>query len=268
MIVLHAIALATVLPWFFTWSGVGVMALMIWVSGGLGITLGFHRLLTHRSFKTPRWLEYTLTVCGCLAWQGAPANWVGVHRLHHKFADADEDPHSPRHGFTWSHILWTLHKRIEGIRGVDAARDLMRDRPMRWINRFYFLPQFLLAGLLLGLGWAVGGPWTAASWIVWGIALRTVVVFHSTWFVNSASHTWGYRNYPDTKEHSTNLWWVALASFGEGWHNNHHKFPRSARHGLRRFELDPTWWTILALERMGLAWDVQRPPAEKMPSAG
>ncbi|MEX0653187.1 MAG: fatty acid desaturase [Phycisphaeraceae bacterium] len=267
MAVLHVAALAAALPWLFSWSGLALFFVLLWVSGGLGVTLGFHRLLTHRSFRTPKWLEYTLSVCGCLAWQGAPANWVGVHRLHHKHADSDHDPHSPKHGFTWAHILWTLHERVEGIRGVDAARDLMRDRGMRWINRYYWFPQFVLAALLFGLGWIIGGPWLGLSWIVWGVALRTVVVFHSTWFVNSAAHTWGYQNYPDTGEHSTNLWWVALLSFGEGWHNNHHAHPRSAAHGLRRFELDPTWWTIKALSWVGLAYDIHRPAPDKMPGA-
>lgn len=265
--VLHLGAIAAVFPWTFSWSGVALFFLLIWVSGGLGVTLGFHRLLTHRSFRTPKWFEYFLTLCGCLAWQGAPANWVGVHRLHHKHADSEHDPHSPGHGFTWSHILWTLHSRIEGIRGVDAARDLMRDRPMRWINRLYWLPQFVLAGVLFGVGWLIGGPSLGVSWVVWGVALRTVVVFHSTWFVNSAAHTWGYQNYENTGERSTNLWWVALLSFGEGWHNNHHAHPRSAAHGLRRLELDPTWWTIKALSKVGLAWDIHLPPAEKLPGA-
>ena len=265
--VVHVLAVGAALPWFFTWSGVGLMGLLFWVSGGLGITLGFHRLLTHRSFRTPRWLEYALTVCGCLAWQGPPAEWVGMHRLHHKHADGEGDPHTPRHGFTWSHVLWMLHRRLDGMRGVDAARDLLRDRPMRWINRLFWVPQVLVTAALFGLGWLVGGPWTAVSWVVWGVALRTVVLFHTTWFVNSASHTWGYRNYTDTGEGSTNLWWVAVLGFGEGWHNNHHKFPRSAAHGLRRFELDPTWWTIRVLERLGLAWDVHRPPARDLPGA-
>lgn len=266
--ILHLGAVPAVFPALFTWSGLALFFLLLWISGGLGVTLGFHRLLTHRSFRTRRWLEYALTLCGCLAWQGAPANWVGVHRLHHKHADSEHDPHSPQHGFTWSHILWTLHKRIEGIRGVDAARDLMRDPPMRWINRYYWYPQLVLIAVLLGLGWAIGGPWLGLSWIVWGVALRTVVVFHSTWFVNSASHTWGYQNYPGTGEHSTNLWWVALLSFGEGWHNNHHKHPRSAAHGLRWYEFDPTYRTIQLLGRLGLAWDIKTPEPEQLPDAG
>lgn len=263
--VLHVLAVAVFVPWLFSWSGMALFFLLFWVSGGLGITLGFHRLLTHRSFRTPKWFEYLLSICGCLAWQGGPAHWVGVHRLHHKHADTDHDPHSPMHGFTWSHILWMLNRRIDGINGIDAAKDLMRDRGMRWINRLYWLPQVLLAAGLFGIGWAIGDIALGMSWVVWGVALRTVVVFHSTWFVNSAAHTWGYQNYPNTGEHSTNLWWVALLSFGEGWHNNHHAHPRSAAHGLRRFEIDPTWWTIKALSWVGLAYDIHMPPPEKLP---
>jgi stearoyl-CoA desaturase (delta-9 desaturase) len=239
----------------------------MWLSGGVGVVLCYHRLLTHRSFRTPKWFEYVLTACGCLAWQGGPAEWVGVHRLHHKFSDTDHDPHSPSHGFTWSHMLWTLHRRVEGIRGRDAAKDLGRRPGMRWLDRFFWLPQLLLAAGLFGAGWAIGGHWTALSWVVWGIALRTVVVFHGTWFVNSAAHTWGYQNYKNTGEQSTNLWWVAVVSFGEGWHNNHHAHPRSAAHGLRPFELDPTWWTIKLMSWLGLARNLHLPPADQMPAA-
>lgn len=262
---MHAVAALALVPGLFSWSGLALLLALIWISGGLGITLCYHRLLTHRAFKTPTWFEYVLTTLGCLAWQGGPMTWVGVHRLHHKHADTDHDPHSPRHGFTWSHILWMLHREIEGIRGEDAAKDLKRRPGMRWMDRLHWLPQLLIAAGLFGLGWAIGGWLLGLSWIVWGVAVRTVVVFHATWFVNSASHTWGYQNYTETNDDSTNLWWVALLSFGEGWHNNHHRHPRSAAHGLRRFELDPTWWTIQGLARLGLAYDIHYPPAEKLP---
>ncbi len=262
---LHLLALGALWPGLFSWSGLILFAVLAWISGGLGITLGFHRLLTHRSFRTPRWLEYALTLCGCLAWQGGPVEWVGTHRLHHKHSDRDHDPHSPSHGFTWSHILWTLHRDLDGIQPRLAAKDLIRDPIMNRIDRSFFVPQLVLAAVLLGAGWAIGGPRLGAGWVVWGVALRTVVVFHVTWFVNSAAHTWGYRNYPDTGECSTNLWWVALLGFGEGWHNNHHAHPRSAAHGLRWFEVDVTWWTIRALSWAGLAWDIKRPKPSDLP---
>lgn len=261
---LHLIALLAVWPALFSWSGLVIFAVMCWVSGGIGITLGFHRMLTHRSFKCPKWLEYGITLCGCLAWQGNPAEWVGMHRLHHKHSDTDHDPHSPRHGFDWAHILWMLHDDAYGFKGIDAAKDLLRDPVFKFIDDWFYVPQLILAAALLGVGWWWGGWELGLGWVVWGVALRTVVVFHGTWFVNSAAHTWGYQNY-ETGEQSTNLWWVALVSFGEGWHNNHHKHPRSAAHGLRWFELDTTWWLIKGLSAVGLVWDVKLPERHEMP---
>jgi len=264
---MHAVALLAVLPWFFSWSGLILFGVLAWFTGSIGITLCYHRLLTHRSFKTPRWFEYVLTTIGTLNWQGGPITWVGTHRLHHKHSDDDLDPHSPKHGFTWAHILWTLHNKLEGIHGRDAAKDLQRDKGLAWLDKYFYIPQFALAFAMFGVGYLVGGWQLGLSWLVWGVAVRTVVVFHTTWFVNSASHTWGYQNYKDTGEESTNLWWVALLSFGEGWHNNHHAHPRSAAHGLRWFEIDMTYWLIRALSWVGLAKDIQKVAPEKMPKA-
>ncbi|MHC4909181.1 MAG: acyl-CoA desaturase [Planctomycetota bacterium] len=245
---------------FFSWSGLVVALFLSWVTGPIGISLCFHRLLTHRSFKTPKWFEYLLTCCGCLACQGGPVQWIGVHRIHHKHSDDHGDPHSPKHGFTWSHILWCLRKH-QGLAGswvpADAARDLCRDKGTRLINKYYLVPQLVVTVLcFLGGTWAarLGLETSGLSWVLWGVGVRTTVVFHSTWFVNSASHTWGYQNYK-TGDGSTNCWWVALLSMGE-WHNNHHAEQRSARYGGRRwFEFDPTWWTLHVLKRLGLASD-------------
>ena len=264
---LHVLSLLAFVPSLFSWSGLVICAVLLWVTGGLGITLCYHRLLTHRSFKTPKWMEYLLTIFACLAWQGGPVDWVGMHRLHHKHSDTDHDPHSPEHGFTWAHIFWTLHSKLEGLSARDAAKDLQRDRIMSLLDRFFWLPQIVLAGALFGVGWLVEGPTLGLSWVVWGVAVRTSLMFHFTWFVNSAAHTWGYQNYGDTGEHSTNLWWVALLSFGEGWHNNHHAHPRSAAHGLRWYELDMTYWTIRLMGLVGLAWDIKMPKPEQMPTA-
>lgn len=258
---------ALLAPFTFTWSGLGVMVLLCWVTGGLGITLCYHRLLTHRSFKTYRWVEYLLTSLGCMAWQGGPAQWVGVHRIHHAHSDQEHDPHSPQHGFTWAHMLWCMLKDGENGRpGISAAKDLMRDPVQRWLNNYFVVPQFALVLLLAAAGYGLGGWSLALSWIVWGVCVRTVLVYHGTWFVNSASHTWGYRNF-ETTDQSTNLWWVALFSFGEGWHNNHHAQQRSAAHGMRWWELDPTYWTIKLLKTVGLAWDVVEPDRSKLPDA-
>ncbi|QDU72574.1 acyl-CoA desaturase [Mucisphaera calidilacus] len=252
---LHVVAIAA--PWTFTWSGLAWLLVLWYLTGGLGIVLCYHRLLTHRSFACPRWLEYTLTFLACAAWQGRPSHWVGTHRIHHKHSDDEGDPHTPQHGFTWSHIFWTMFKEPEGMKADDFAKDLQRDAGMRWFDKWFVVPQFIIALFLIALGYALGGTELAISWFVWGVALRTVWVWHVTWFVNSATHTWGYRNFK-TGEHSTNLWWVAILSFGEGWHNNHHAHPRSATHGMRWFEIDPTNWLIALLEATGLAWNVKR----------
>jgi len=153
-----------------------------------------------------------------------------------------------------------LNKSPEGFFPEDFARDLIRDPFIESLNLWFWVPQVILALDLYAIGWLLGGHTLAISWIVWGIALRTVLVFHGTWFVNSATHTWGYRNFENTGDGSRNLWWVALISFGEGWHNNHHGAQRSAAHGMRWYELDPTYWTINLMSWFGLASKIVRPP--------
>jgi stearoyl-CoA desaturase (delta-9 desaturase) len=258
---IHLGATLAVFPQFFSWSGLAVAGLLFWLSGLIGTTLGFHRLLSHRSFKTPKWFEYFLTCCGCLGWQGGPIQWVGMHRLHHAHSDDELDPHSPQHGFTWSHVLWCMHN--DGNQNPeDAAKDLSRDLGQRLINRWFFVPQLLLVPSLYLLGqWGFAAGW---SWVVWGVCVRTVAQYHVTWFVNSAAHTWGYRNY-DTDDNSTNLWWLGILSGGEGWHNNHHAHQRSAAHGLRWFEIDLTYWTIRGLGLIGLAREIILPRQDQRP---
>ena len=256
-----------VAPFYFSWTALAMAAFLYWLTGCVGITLGFHRLLTHRSFKTPKWFEYVLTAIGCLAWQGGPIQWVGTHRIHHKHSDRDKDPHSPRHGFSWAHMFWCMHHEPEGLRAVDAAKDLQRSHGMCLIDRFFWVPQLALAPVLyaggelaLEMGLTGGG----ISWLLWGVCVRTTLSYHSTWFVNSATHIWGYRNY-DTNDQSTNCWWVALVSFGEGWHNNHHAHQDSAAHGLRWFEFDITYLIIRLLSYVGLASDIIVPRADQRP---
>jgi fatty-acid desaturase len=255
-------------PWFFTWSGLVVLGVLYFLTGAIGITLCYHRLLTHRSFRVPAWLECLLTISACLAWQGGPVQWVGVHRIHHRHSDEDLDPHTPNHGFTWAHMTWCLHRETGGMRARDAARDLLRNPVLRFLDNWFWVPQFLLVPTLFFAGeWFGNQGWFEASglsWVIWGVFVRTVLVYHSTWFVNSASHTWGYRNYA-TQDRSTNLWWVALLSFGEGWHNNHHAHQRSAAHGLRWYEFDLTYWIIRCLGWMGLAKDIVLPRPEEFP---
>ena len=236
-------------PFTFTWSAFWLCLGLMWATGWVGIALCYHRLLTHRSFKVSRWLEYLLAFCGVLAAQGGPIWWVSTHRLHHAYSDTPKDPHSPVvNSFWWGHMGWFLHH--DPRRAQCAALDLARDPVHRFLERTQGLWPVLLGVLLYALG---GLPW-----LIWGFSVRTVVVYHVTWSVNSAAHTWGYQSY-QTNDRSTNCWWVALLSFGEGWHNNHHAFPRSAAHGLRWWELDLTYLTIRAFAVLGLAQHVVVP---------
>lgn len=248
-LICHIGALAA--PWTFSWSGAAFVPLLWWMTGGLGICLGYHRQLTHVSFKTYRGIRYALIVLGCMANQGAPITWAGTHRLHHRHADDHDDPHSPVvENFFWAHVFWAFFYEHAGSR--RAAKDLERDTFIRILDRYSYVPTIILAIVLF----LIGG-W---SWVVWGVFVRTVAVLHGTFLVNSAAHTWGYRNF-ETDDGSRNNWWVSLITFGEGWHNNHHAYQRSAAHGLKWWEFDSTYLTICAMEKLGLAWDVKRPPA-------
>jgi stearoyl-CoA desaturase (delta-9 desaturase) len=245
-------------PFTFTWSGLGV-CLALYLAAGFGVTMGYHRLLTHRSFRTPKPVEYLLAVLGSLASQGGPLQWVAVHRQHHQHSDAEGDPHSPRDGLLWAHMLWWMpHDPAldDATRYRLYVPDLAKDPVHRFLQRYQVVPPLVLAGLLFGVGQAWGG--VGLSWLVWGMSVRTALLYHATWLVNSATHVWGYRSYP-TRDRSTNLWWVALVTLGEGWHNNHHAFPRSARHGLRWWELDATYLVIRFLGLVGLARQIHVP---------
>lgn len=247
-------------PFTFTWSGLVVFA-ALYVVTGLGITLGYHRLLTHRSFHTNRVVEFLLTLSGVLANQDGPLTWVGTHRKHHTHSDEPEDPHSPEHGFWWSHFGWWMRPEPrDTTRDFFNVKDLARDPMHRMFERFHWLFPILLAGVLYGLGelWSGSG----LSWVVWGVAARTVFVYHATWLVNSAAHKWGYQGF-ETGDKSRNLWWVALVTFGEGWHNNHHAHQRSAAHGLRWWEVDITYMIIRGMAWLGLARDIHVSPKPK-----
>ncbi len=247
-------------PFTFSWSGLGI-CLALYLATGFGITMGYHRLLTHRSFQTPRFVEYILTALGTLANQGGPLQWVAVHRIHHQHSDAEGDPHSPRDGVWWAHLLWWMPNSPtldDPARYERYIPDLARDPVHRFFHRYHVLLPLALAGSLFGSGGLWGGVGLGLSWLVWGMFVRTALLYHATWFVNSATHLWGYRNYR-TRDHSTNLWWVALLTLGEGWHNNHHAFPRSARHGLRWWELDATYGLIRLLGLVGLVKQIHVP---------
>ena len=248
---LHAGALAAL--FLFTWQAFWVALALLWITGGWGIGIGYHRQLTHRGYETPRWLECILTICGALALQGGPLFWVATHRIHHQNADRNGDPHSPRDGWWWAHAGWLV--RGDSMRNAALApyvSDLRRDPLHCWLEKWHAVPFLVLSVILVGWGAVRGGTFMAASLVSWGIFLRTVVELHGTWLVNSAAHTWGRRRFT-TRDDSTNNWWVALLTFGEGWHNNHHADPRCVRHGLAWYELDINWLCIHALHRIGLA---------------
>jgi stearoyl-CoA desaturase (delta-9 desaturase) len=229
--------------------------LLNWVAGSLGIGITYHRMLTHRGYRVPRLLEYFGTVCGMLASQGGAITWVAMHRLHHAQSDRPgKDLHTPKDGFLWSHFGWIICEMSMGRREMEAryAPELLADPVHRVLNRLSVVPN-----ILVGLALYAWGGWPL---VYWGVFLRIVVTLHATWFVNSAAHTWGYRTY-ETPEGSTNLWWVGLVAWGEGWHNNHHAFQRSARHGLEWWEFDANWVVIRALAALGIARDLQLLPA-------
>ena len=245
-------------PFFFTWKAVAVMVVLHWLTGGIGVCLGYHRQLTHGSFTTYRPVRWLLALAGGLSGEGSALKWVANHRKHHVFSDQEGDPHSPRDGGLWSHMLWFVPKfsrKYNDNLHWRFAPDLAKDRGMRFLDVMFLPSHFLLGGLLYALGYFGWDAYTGASFVAWGMFVRLVGVLHVTWFVNSASHIWGYRNY-ETNDDSRNLWWVGLLAYGEGWHNNHHAFQRMARHGHKWWELDVTYLTILLMEKLGLAWDV------------
>lgn len=256
---IHAAALMA--PFTFSWTGFITCLVLVWVTGGLGITLCYHRLLTHRSYRTYKPVEYVLTAFGCLALQGGPITWVATHRLHHKESDEEADPHTPSYNFLWAHVLWNFFwdPQLDCYDKIKRfAKDLDRDRVIRFYEKHFFTIYVLLAATLYGVGHLIGGWKLGLSLVVWGCAVRTVLVWHFTWLVNSATHMWGYTNYK-TSDNSRNTWWVALLTFGEGWHNNHHADQRSAAHGHRWWEFDMTYWTIKVMQGVGLAKDVVKP---------
>jgi stearoyl-CoA desaturase (delta-9 desaturase) len=245
----------------FSWFAVGLGAVLLWLTGSLGISLAFHRMLAHGSFKPRRWLKLVLVAIGCLALQGRPFYWVGVHRLHHADSDGPTDPHTPEHGLWWSHAGWMLRQDTGGERRERAVADLKRDPGLAWLNRYAPLLQLLSFAAIWAIGdlaAAAGVATSGLSCFLWAVGARAVVGYHSTWLVNSASHRWGYVNYP-TRNGARNLWWVALVSFGEGWHNNHHAHASSARIGHRWFEIDVSWLALRALAGLRLVQSMNLP---------
>ncbi len=259
---LHVGALLALFPGNFSWSGVALLFILHWLTGGVGICMTYHRLLTHRSFVCrPKAFEYLLTIIGCCASEGGAIGWVADHRRHHAHSDTDEDAHTPRRSFGWAHMFWFMTPDITSRHTPEYYRkwtpDLERDKVHVFLDKNHLIfPLLLFVGLYL-----VGNlfsPKLGMSWLVWGGFLRTVLVLHATWLVNSATHVWGYRTH-ETRDDSTNLWWVAIVTYGEGWHNNHHAFQTSARHGTAWWEIDMTYMAIKALSWVGLVHTIKMP---------
>jgi fatty-acid desaturase len=249
MVLFHGASIAAL--FFFTWKA-AVVALAMWfVTIYVGIGIGYHRLLTHRGFKVAAPLKWMLAICGTLALEGGPIFWVVNHRVHHQLTDKLGDPHTPEEGGWWSHAGWVLHGT--GLSNQQRlieryAPEMLADPFLVWISKYHWLPLTVLAVALFAIG---GWPW-----LLWGVFLRVTLGLHAVWFVNSATHMWGSRRFA-TKDNSRNLWWVAALTGGEGWHNNHHAYPVSARHGLAWYEIDINYYTIWILGKLGLATDIR-----------
>jgi len=250
----------------FTWQNLAALIIGNWIVGSFGVGLGWHRLLTHRSFSVPKWLEYALTVIGTMSIQDSPDKWVATHRIHHAFTETEKDPHSTRPGFWWAQIGWIVWGTAQDHDAATLRRyvpDLLKDKGQVLISRFYYVPIIVSAAVLF----LVGG-W---SMVIWGVFGRVVLGWHTTWFVNSLSHLYGSQPHK-TGDDSTNNWFVAMLTFGEGWHNNHHMVPTSARHGLKWYQFDMNWIAIRIFEKLGWAkhikgFNVQRSPVEMKQAA-
>lgn len=245
VIIVHILAIWALFT--FSWQNLFAAVIIWWITNSWGIGLGYHRLLTHGGFKTPKVVEYFLTLCGTLALQSGSLQWVTTHRMHHAFTETEQDPHSPRDGTFWAHIGWLMRGTALSHDEKTMRRyapDLLKDRFHVIVSKYFFMTTIVTAVIL----YAIGG-W---SMVLWGICLRQVVGWHSTFLVNSATHLWGSRRFA-TNDDSRNNGLIAALTFGEGWHNNHHAHPRSARHGLAWYEIDINWMQIKLMEKIGLA---------------
>jgi sn-1 stearoyl-lipid 9-desaturase len=259
MLLFHLGAVAAL--FFFTWKAFFVAAFLWWATGSIGIGMCYHRLLTHRGYKTPKWVEYFMTVCATIALEGGPIFWVATHRIHHKYSDKEGDPHSPLDGKWWAHMGWILIGKSMHHDTKTLTRyvpDLAKDKFHVWITKYHYVPVIALAVILFAVG---GWPF-----LLWGVFVRTVLGLHATWLVNSATHVWGSRRFKTT-DNSTNNFVVAILSWGEGWHNNHHAHPVSARHGLKWYEIDFNWYGIWVLNKLGLAKKVFRVKLDELAQA-
>ena len=260
-----------------SWTDLTLLAVG-YVLTGVGITVGYHRLFTHRAFQTKQWVRWTFAILGSMAVEGPVLVWVADHRKHHQFSDVEGDPHSPHTGggngfiaaaknLFHAHVGWLFvaEGRAELTKYVT---DMLVERGMKRISSLFWVWLLTSLAVPAAIGFALSGTWQGAvTGLLWGGAIRIFLLHHVTFSINSICHFWGRRHFA-TKDHSRNVWLLSLISFGESWHNNHHAFPSSAFHGMRRFEaaLDPGGWVITGLEKLGLAWKVVRIPRERQAS--
>ncbi len=249
LILFHIGAFAAL--FMFSWKAFFVALALHWMAVGWGISLGYHRLHTHQSYQTHRWIEYFLAICGTLTLEGGPIFWVGTHRIHHAKSDKPGDPHSPRDGAFWAHMGWILLGETNHNNTKVMAKytpDLARHRFYLWLNSYHWVPLAVVGAILLA--------WGGLPMFLWGICLRVTFGLHATWLINSATHIFGWQRF-DAGDDSRNSLWIALLTFGEGWHNNHHAHPTSARHGLTWKEFDISWITLKLMRKAGLVWGVR-----------
>jgi stearoyl-CoA desaturase (delta-9 desaturase) len=269
---LHLLIPLAFLPYVFSWWGLLAIPALNYIFGSLGISAGYHRMLTHQGFKCPKWFERTLTTLGVCSLQDSPARWVLVHRVHHQHSDHQEDPHTPMVNGLWAHVGW-LFIENRALTSADVydryVRDILKDPYYMWLQRnmnwlWVYVGHaiaFYGLGFLIGWTWtgtAAGGVQLGTQWFLFGAVYRTLWTWHTTWAINSATHMWGYQNY-ETRENSRNSWIFGILGYGEGWHNNHHADPRSASLGHRWWEIDMTFWWLVAFEKIGLVTELVRP---------
>lgn len=257
--------------YYFSWWGILFLPVGNYIFTSMGIGAGYHRLLTHRGFDCPKWFEYTLATLGVCSFQDSPSRWVLVHRVHHQHSDHQPDPHTPHVSGYWSHMGWMFidNRDLSTASAYDKyVRDLIRDPYYLWLQRgfnwvwVYVAHALLFLALGFGLAFWLAEPGQvlhfATQFFLWTVIMRTVYTWHVTWAINSAAHMWGYRNY-ETREDSRNNWLFALLTNGEGWHNNHHADPRSARHGHRWWEFDVTYLSLAFLQKIGIVKNLMTP---------
>ncbi len=256
----------------FHWSDLLVMA-ALYVVCAFGTTIGFHRYFTHKGFETRAPVKATLAILGCMTMQGPLTQWVTDHRKHHALSDKEGDPHSPHAGngdgalgsvmgFVHAHVGW-MFSNLGMEQGRAYGKDIYEDRMVRVIDKLYLLWVVATLGIPFAIGYAIGGFPRGIELLLWGGLVRIFLYQHATFSVNSICHMFGRQDYR-ARDESRNNWFIAVLVFGEGWHNNHHAFPASARHGLNRFQFDVSWWVIRGLEKLGLVWDVKVPDAAQL----